>query len=116
MLFPSYAFVVIELQWSGARWAPGVVRLVMDGGTPAKVPDPVIAEIKARERGGLVVLPRRSPRPGDAMQILQGPFRGHLALYAGQAPRERIAVLLALLGGQYRVELPSSDVEAVASD
>jgi Transcription termination factor nusG len=37
LLFPGYAFVLIELQWSQARWSPGVVRLVMDGITPAVV-------------------------------------------------------------------------------
>ena len=39
LLFPSYAFVLIELQWSQARWSPGVARLVMDGLAPAIVPD-----------------------------------------------------------------------------
>src|SRR5262245_47015726 len=51
-LFPGYAFVEIELQWHTARWCPGVLDLIMDGIRPARVPDSVIAEIKARERGG----------------------------------------------------------------
>jgi hypothetical protein len=38
-LFPGYAFVLIELQWHAARWSPGVLRLVLDGVQPAKVPD-----------------------------------------------------------------------------
>jgi transcriptional antiterminator RfaH len=67
LLFPGYAFVWIELQWSQARWAPGVVRLVMDGSAPARVPDAVIAEIRSRENGGLIELPKPSPaRLGDA--------------------------------------------------
>jgi Transcription termination factor nusG len=52
-LFPGYAFVLIELQWHAARWAPGVTRIVLDGAAPARVPDTVIAEIRSRERGGL---------------------------------------------------------------
>jgi len=31
LLFPAYAFVFIRMQWHAARWAPGVIRLVMDG-------------------------------------------------------------------------------------
>jgi transcriptional antiterminator RfaH len=53
-LFPGYAFVAIELQWHAARWCPGVIRLVMDGLQPARVPDAVIEEIHGRERNGAV--------------------------------------------------------------
>ena len=35
-LFPGYCFVLIELQWHAARWAPGTLGLVMDGITPAR--------------------------------------------------------------------------------
>jgi transcriptional antiterminator RfaH len=114
-LFPGYAFVAIELQWHTARWTPGVVRIVLDGGVPARVPDAVIAEIRARERNGLVELPKRETfHVGDQVRILQGPFAGHLGLYAGMRAHERVLVLLALLGGQQRVELAKDDVEGVA--
>ena len=56
-LFPGYAFVLIVLQWHAVKRTPGVVRLVTDGGVPAKVPDSVIAELHRRERNGLVQLP-----------------------------------------------------------
>jgi transcriptional antiterminator RfaH len=109
-LFPGYAFILIELQWHTARWAPGVARL--DGTAPASVPDAVIAEIRSREVKGLVELPTRLRR-GDAVRILRGPFEGQLAIYAGMKPRERIEVLLALLGSRRPVTLLRGDVEAV---
>ena len=111
-LFPGYAFVLIELQWHAARWAPGVTRIVLDGAAPARVPDAVIAEIRGRERGGLVELPPRLKR-GDSVKILRGPFQDRLALYDGQAAHERVAVLLAVLGGQRRLALREGDVEAM---
>jgi hypothetical protein len=78
----------------------------MDGSKPARVPDPVIDEIRSRERGGLVELPKPpASRPGDPVRVLRGPFADHLALYVGMKPRERVEVLLALLGGQQRVTL-----------
>jgi transcriptional antiterminator RfaH len=95
-LFPGYLFVLIELQWHTARWAPGVTRIVLDGG----VPDAVIAEIGGRECNGLIELPKRElARPGDRVRVVRGPFQGHVGLYAGMRPRERVEVLLALLGG-----------------
>jgi transcriptional antiterminator RfaH len=114
-LFPGYAFVTIELQWHAARWCPGVIRLVMDGLQPAKVSATVITEIRNRERNGAVELPKRVVRYGDRVKILSGPFRGHLAIYAGMSGSERVAVLLQLLGGQQRATLAQRDVEAIMS-
>jgi transcriptional antiterminator RfaH len=113
-LFPGYLFVLIELQWHAARWSPGVMRLVLDSGVPARVPDRVIDEIRSRERGGLVDLPK-APRfkPGDRVRVWHGPFAGHVGLYTGMKPRERVEVLLAILGGSHRVELRADAVEAV---
>ena len=103
-LFPSYAFVLIELQWHAARWCPGVLRLVLSGAQPAKVPDHVIAELRGRERNGLITLP---PPPdfqrGDRVRITRGVFAGQLALFDGMRAHERVEVLLQILG---RVELP----------
>jgi transcriptional antiterminator RfaH len=114
-LFPNYLFIQIELQWYRARWCPGVVRLLMNGIVPAKVPDAVIEEIRGRERNGAVELPKRRLKPGDPVRLLAGPFRGHLAIYAGMSGLERVTVLLQILGGQQRATLAQQDVEAIIS-
>jgi transcriptional antiterminator RfaH len=114
-LFPGYAFVRIALQWHAACWCPGVVRLVMDGLRPAKVPETVIEDIRDRERGGIIELPWRGPKRGDRVRVLTGPFRGHRAIYAGMSGRERVAILLDILGGQQRVTLTERDVEVIGS-
>ena len=101
--------MLIELQRHTARWAPGVIRLVLDGDRPARVPDRVIAELKRRERNGLVELPPPPGlRRGDRVRITRGVFAGQLGLYAGMRGHERVVVLLAVLGG---VELPKGDIE-----
>jgi transcriptional antiterminator RfaH len=114
LLFPAYAFVFITLQWHAARWSPGVIRLVMDGAAPARVPDAVIEEIRKREVAGLVELPKPPlARLGDRVRVTAGPFAGHVGLYAGMKPRERVEVLLRILGGVQRVTLAAGAVEAV---
>jgi transcriptional antiterminator RfaH len=112
-LFPGYAFVQIVLQWSAARWCPGVVRLVMDGIQPAKVADEVIESIRARERNGAIELPRNGLKPGNKVRLLAGPFSGHLAVFAGMTGLERVAVLLHLLGSERRIILARQDIESV---
>jgi transcriptional antiterminator RfaH len=113
-LFPGYCFVAIELQWHAARWCPGILGLVMSGERPVRVPDPVIAEIRSRERHGLVELPKPpGPRPGAPVRILRGPLEGQLGLYAGMRAQERVLILLGLLGREQRVELARQDVEVL---
>jgi len=112
-LFPGYAFVLIQLQWHTARWAPGTLGLIMDGSGPAKVPDGVIAEIRRREVNGLIELPEPPLRRGARVRILRGPFTGHLAIFADMKPRERVEILLQLLGGEQRVTLAKKDIEVV---
>jgi transcriptional antiterminator RfaH len=114
LLFPGYGFVLVVGGWWQARWSVGVAGLIMNGAGPAHVSDSIIAEIRARERGGLVELaPPPGLRPGDRVRVLCGPLAGQLGLYAGMRPRERVLILLQLLGGPQRVTLPKDDVDAV---
>ena len=113
-LFPGYLFVWVVQGWWDARWAAGVRRLVMDGEVPASDHDAVIAEIRSRERGGFVELPRpRGLAPGTRVRVLQGPLREQIGLLAALRARERVLVLLHLLGGQQRVELARNAIEAI---
>jgi transcriptional antiterminator RfaH len=112
-LFPGYLFVWVVRGWWDARWSPGVVRLIMDGLLPARVPDAVISEIRSRERGGFVELPKvHGLKPGMRVKVLQGPLQDHIGLLAALRPHERVLVLLQLLGGQQRVELARNAIEA----
>jgi transcriptional antiterminator RfaH len=111
LLFPGYVFLLVLLQWHDAKRTPGVVRLVLDGGVPAKVPDNVIAELRARERNGLVQLPEpRRFRAGDRVRVTGGPLVGLEGLVAGTRASQRVEVLLGLLG-RTRTVLPVTHVE-----
>ena len=71
----------------------------------------IIDDLRKRERNRLIELPRLKLRPGDRVRLLRGPFAGHLAIFAGMKPRER--VVLTFLGAQQRVTLPQDDVERI---
>jgi hypothetical protein len=47
---------------------------------------------------------------------LHGPLAGQVGLFAGMKPRERVAVLLTLLGSTRRIELAAAAVERVRPD
>ena len=113
-LCPGYLFVWVVQGWWNARWSPGVIRLVMDGLVPARVPDAVIGEIRGRERGGFVELPKpRGLAPGTRVRVISGPLSAQIGLLGALRPHERVLVLLNLLGGQQRVELAQAAIEAV---
>ena len=103
-LFPSYCFVRIVLQWSAARWCPGVLGLIMGGASPARVPDAAIDSLREREVNGFVTLPSRAPtqvvlHKGDRVRVRTGVLLGFRGLVAGLAPHERVRILLQLFGG-----------------
>jgi transcriptional antiterminator RfaH len=117
-LFSNYVFVAVEMQWHLIRWSPGVLKLIMAGDSPARIPDKIIAELKARERGGFVVLPK-PVRPngggaqfqrGDQIRIARGAFSGLHGLVEGLRAHERVAILLQTFG---RVELPANVIARV---
>ena len=74
-LFRSYLFVNIPGQWHVIQRSIGVAGLLMTGEQPASVSDRVIAELRARERNGLVELPKPPTfRRGESIRIIK---RGH---------------------------------------
>ena len=92
------------------------------GEEPAVLGDQIVDELKAREnRHGFIVLPKASRlngggpqfERGDQVRIKSGPMSGLSGLVEGMRPRERVEVLLELLGGLQRVEIAASAVERV---
>ncbi|MGA7451708.1 MAG: transcription termination/antitermination NusG family protein [Rhodoplanes sp.] len=103
-LFPGYLFIwIVGGQWSRAAYTPGVANLLRNGSgdAPAVVSDAIISELRSRERGGFIRLPKAPGlRRGDRVLITQGPFADKFAIYQSQSGAQRVAVLLALLGGR----------------
>jgi transcriptional antiterminator RfaH len=116
-LFPRYMFVAIDMatqRWRSIQSTFGVSRLVCNGDDPAAVPNGVVGALKVREDdSGFVKLDQR-PRfaPGDKVRILVGVFAENLGLFDGMADRDRVAILLDLLGRKVRVTLDADCVAA----
>ena len=110
-LFPGYLFIRLIDRWYPVIWTVGVVRLLMSGDQPAKLPEDVVTQIRKREHGGFVKLPIQRLRKGQKVRIVRGSFEGQIALYEGMSGKDRERVLLNLLGQSVPVELPSRDLE-----
>jgi len=116
-LFPRYLFVAIDLnaqRWRSIFSTVGVSRLVCNGEDPSPVPVGIVEALKSREdANGFIKLDCR-PRfhVGDKIRVLDGAFSSCLGLFEGMAERERVAILLDLLGRKVRVILDADLVAA----
>ena len=88
--------------------------MVCTGDTPAPVADQVVTMLKNREdASGFIQLDQRARfNIGDQVRVLEGVFNASIGIYDGMPERDRIAILLDLLGRKVRVILHS---EAVAT-
>lgn len=116
-LFPRYVFVAVDLEaqrWRSIYSTVGVARLVCNGDDPAAVSDAIVGALKSREdaRGFIKLDSRPAFRPGEQVRVLYGAFSSCLGLFDGMADRERIAILLDLLGRKVRVVLDADLVVA----
>jgi transcriptional antiterminator RfaH len=116
-LYPSYLFVTFNPavhRWRSIHSTVGVARLVCAGDVPAKIDNTIIAGLKSRENAqGFIQLERR-PRfaVGDKVRVREGVFSDCLGLFEAMGDRERVAILLELLGRKVRVVLDEEFVVA----
>lgn len=117
--FPGYLFFQTDLNEVGDnafRWLPGAHGLVRYGDEAAIVPDNLIHELKNRlaaiEAAGGLVLSRI--KPGDRVQITDGPFAGYEAIFDTYlSGEERVQVLLSFLGTQRPLNVTTNMIDTV---
>lgn len=114
-LFPRYVFValdVLEQRWRPILSTVGVCDLVRHGNAPTPMPSGLAEEIGERAAGGAFdrLSPADGMREGDVVRILEGPFTDLIGRFAGLADKERVFVLLDLLGRQVRTTLSCAAV------
>lgn len=116
-LFPRYLFVAIDRlaqRWRAIQSTVGVAHLVCNGDEPAVLAGAVIDELVARqnEAGFIQLASHAAFSPGDKVRVVEGAFAASLGLFEGITDRERVAILLELLGRKVRVVL---DRDAIAA-
>ncbi len=117
-LFPRYLFVGMNLEtspWRCINGTRGVSYLLMASETsPALVPTFVINDLKEQEvsegilsTGSLIHFIK-----GDKVRILEGSLKDQTVVFEKLDDKERVQVLLSLLGKEMKFSLPSHAIEA----
>ncbi len=107
-LFPGYVFgkFPYRTHYRQVASSMGVTKVVSFGGQPAMVEDQIIDELRQYVRDNEVIEIFPTVVPGDEVTVLDGPFKGLRAVVTRVLPaKERVAVLLDLLGTQREVEV-----------
>ena len=110
-MFPGYCFCGFQPEQSIApvRSTPGIISLVRFGHEVAIIQAEVIDRLQKMEAmlqanandGGL--------KPGDPVQVIQGPFAGYEGL-ASRVSATRIDVLMTIMGQAQRVRFTPDDL------
>ena len=116
--FPGYVFVAFDMavqRWRSIQSTAGVTRLVCNGDDPALVPQRVLEEIRRKEdeRGFIRIQRKMRFRPGDKIRVNDGPFQECHGLFEVLTDKDRVAILLDLLGRKVRVTLDAGLIAAM---
>jgi transcriptional antiterminator RfaH len=112
-LFPNYLFARFEMErWqTHIRYSQGVSGIVRFGLDYPEVPDKALVELRSFMDDAELKIVSFVLAEGDSVEIVEGPLRGQTGLVKQLLPaRERVKVLLELLGGTNEVELHLTSV------
>jgi transcriptional antiterminator RfaH len=107
-LFPCYLFVrcILEEKLDDMRYTNGVGSLVNFGGHIPRVPDEVVAGLRAYFADEEFLAVRDELLPGTEVIVAEGAFEGMRASVLRVLPaRQRVQVLLEILGRPTEVEV-----------
>jgi len=114
-MFPRYLFVQLDHErdnWAPIRSTLGVVSIVRFGQVAAAVPDGLVALLRGREdENGIQVLPPDDYKRGARVRITDGGLMGYEAVFVARSSRDRVIVLLQILGKHTRATVDAAAIE-----
>jgi transcriptional antiterminator RfaH len=116
-LFPRYLFCRFEpsASYRSVRYAPDAIDLVHVGTKPAVVTDRLIAELKHWAGDAIDIVTIHPPlRPGDPVEITEGPLTGFATILHTSDDRDRVAILLSLLQCGAQMVISRSQIRRLA--
>lgn len=113
-VFLRYLFVILDLErdrWRSVNGTSGVSRLVMAEGWPLPLPVGVVETlVSSADEKGLVRF-EEELKPGQAIRLRAGPFAEAFGVLSRLDGGGRVEVLMQILNGQIRLNLPRDGVE-----
>lgn len=112
-MFPTYVFARFPYAERNRqiRAVTGITGIVAFGQAPAIIPDTIIEDLRSGVQDQETIKIEPQIETGAEVNVIEGPFRGLRAVVSRVMPaRDRIALLLEVLGMEREVEVSSSMV------
>ena len=85
---------------------------IVFGQEAAQVPDKLVAALKRREdEQGVQIVPTEEFRPGSKVRITEGSLAGYEAVFLAKSGRDRVVLLLEILGQRTRALVDADSIE-----
>ena len=113
-LFPGYMFIGLSPEltpWRAINSTIGVSRLVSFGGEPKPLSVQLVSGLMLRCDASGTLLPLKSLKEGDRVQLLTGPFANFIATIDAIDPEQRIWVLMDFLGQKTRMQVTADQLQ-----
>lgn len=114
-MFPRYLFILLNQEtdnWGPIRSTLGVVSVVRFGQTPAAISDRLIELFRRQEDAdGVQVWSPEEYQRGMKVRITSGGFAGYEGIFVARTGRERVTVLLEVLGREARASVDLGAIE-----
>ncbi len=115
-LIKSYVFVKVKKKELAPIYAiPGVVAVLKHLGEPAIVTDVEINNLKiiTNSSDATKALQPFNLKNGKPVQVIQGPFKGLIAVYLSNSGKHRVIVKVEALNSLTEITLPLSHIERI---
>jgi len=114
-LFTRYLFARFAHTdpYGAIKHCRGVEYIIENAGSPTPVPNRVIEVLRMAEKAGAFDFTQKKSkfRPGDDVEVQDGPFMGIIAKVQSASPRKRIKILMNLLGSEVPIEIEESSLK-----
>ena len=114
-MFPRYLFIQLNTEtdnWGPIRSTIGVVSMVRFGQSPVSIPNALIDLLRKREDAqGMHRSPTEQYRRGTRVRIVDGGFAGYEGIFVARSGRERVTVLLQVLGRNTPAHIDAGAIE-----
>jgi len=118
-LFPGYVFVRLDTsaqRWRSVNGTFGVRSLISQDGEPARLPGAFVESLQMRTDADGIVGPEAAPLPlGSKVRVVAGPFADYVGTLIRLDSRQRVTLLLSMLGGAITASVPSENIASLSA-
>lgn len=111
VMFPGYIFINTEIdKYSSVRYTKGIKDIIRFGENIAQISDEEIKSINSVEKSSREKPLVQEVQIGQEVNIVSGTFKGNIAKICSLPTKERVGILLRVLGSTRRLDISEKDL------